>query len=81
VDADVPEPDTRHALDDEADPADALPAFEHRMHILAGFVRVLETHNAAPAEYLGLRQRWLRTEALKFPPSRRLICKGSAKVQ
>ena len=24
-----PEPDARHALDDEADPADALPAFEH----------------------------------------------------
>jgi hypothetical protein len=26
-----------------------------------------ETHNAALAEYVGLRRRWLRTEALKFP--------------
>ena len=31
VNDDVPEPDTRHTLDDEADPADALPAFEYRI--------------------------------------------------
>src|SRR6476659_4665001 len=44
---DVPEPDARHALAGEADPADALPAFEHGIitnadrtqlqHILASF--------------------------------------------
>jgi hypothetical protein len=52
VDGHVPQPDAWHAFVREADPADALLAFEHRIvttadgselqHILAGFVRVLE---------------------------------------
>jgi hypothetical protein len=29
----------------------------------------LETHNAAPAEYVGQAALVLRTEALKFPPA------------
>ena len=52
---DVPEPDARHALAGEADPADALPAFEHAIVAdsdrteLQHFSRAVpETHNVAP---------------------------------
>jgi hypothetical protein len=61
---DVPEPDARHALVGEANPADALPAFEHAIianadraelqHIPAGFSRARPNAQRRPsAEYVG----------------------------
>ena len=47
VDGDVPQPDPRLALKDEADPADALPAFEYRI--------VIDADYAASAYSCGLR--------------------------
>ena len=56
MDDDVPEPDARHAFVGEADPADALLAFEDgivTMPIERSFSCPSRNDNAAPAEYLG----------------------------
>jgi hypothetical protein len=47
-DGDGPEPDARHALDDEADPADALPGFQNGIVIDAVRAELQHISRASP---------------------------------
>ena len=93
MDRDAPQPDARHAFRRQTDSADALAAFEHRIvaeadcsELQHGFSRaVLETHNAALAEYIG-RAALGKTLGPKIPAPETLgpapvpACDGSHKV-
>ena len=89
MDGDAPEPGARHPFGGQADSADALPALEHRIvakadcaefqHVVAGFVHVSETHNAAERNMIA-KQRCVSNWAMEFP-QRQWVSKGRATVR
>jgi hypothetical protein len=79
MDGDVPEPAGRHPLVGKADPADALPAFEHRIvtnAVIAASAYSCGLFSCRPgnaqrrtSRICWLKRHWLRAEALKIPPA------------